>query len=216
MEIMLAEQLATHLDEAFETLVREHQDRLYALSMRFVGNAADAEDITQESFVRAYRALCGYESSRIRELNLRPWLTTIALNACRTHLARHSRRRATTTVDDGRADDRLGGVHPAPDSQVERRESDERWAGLVRRLPPVYRAAVLLRHLDGMSYPEMAAVLGRPEGTVKAQVHRGVGLLRAAFEADERLHPNESHLPLPPDGPGRPSRILDESTEAAS
>ena len=60
------------------------------------------------------------------------------------------------------------------------------WAGLLMTLPPAYRSAVVLRHVDGLSYPELAAALDRPEGTVKAQVHRGVALLRTAYEAAER------------------------------
>jgi RNA polymerase sigma-70 factor (ECF subfamily) len=73
-----------------------------------------------------------------------------------------------------------------PHERSARREAIEHWAELVGRLPVLYRAAVVLRHVDGMSYQEMSQVLGRPEGTVKAQVHRGLTLLRAAIEADQR------------------------------
>ena len=79
----------------------------------------------------------------------------------------------------------------------------------------MYRAAVLLRHVDGMSYAEMATVLDRPEGTVKAQVSRGTTLLRAAFEADRRRHidPDSAH----PDTPPRPrDRVRIRSLEAVS
>jgi RNA polymerase sigma-70 factor (ECF subfamily) len=67
----------------------------------------------------------------------------------------------------------------------------ERWAGLLATLPPAYRAAVVLRHVDGLSYPELAAALDRPEGTVKAQVHRGLAMLRTAYEAHHRLELQE-------------------------
>ncbi len=77
----------------------------------------------------------------------------------------------------------------SPEATLERHEAARHWADLVAELPPRYRAAVLLRHLDGASYPEMAALLGRPEGTVKAQVHRGIELLRAAYHAAERAEP---------------------------
>ena len=73
-----------------------------------------------------------------------------------------------------------------PPERAARREGAEQWAALVSDLPERYRAAVVLRHVDGLSYTEMSEVLGRPEGTVKAQVHRGLALLRAAFEAAER------------------------------
>jgi RNA polymerase sigma-70 factor (ECF subfamily) len=74
----------------------------------------------------------------------------------------------------------------APTEVAERHAERERWAARLADLPAVYRAAVVLRHVDGLSYPEAAAALGRPEGTVKAQVHRGIGLLRTMLEADTR------------------------------
>jgi RNA polymerase sigma-70 factor (ECF subfamily) len=70
-----------------------------------------------------------------------------------------------------------------PVSTVFRRDAGQAWAALLLTLPPIYRSAVVLRHVDGLSYPELAAALDRPEGTVKAQVHRGVAMLRTAFEA---------------------------------
>ena len=186
MDETLTQRLAADLDGSFEALVREHQDRLYSLALRYVGSASDAEELAQDAFVRAYRALERYEPQRIRDLDLRPWLTTILLNACRNHLARPSRRAADATVAVDEAVVVAGDAGHGPESHVERREAAERWARLVGSLPPLYRAAVLLRHLDGLSYEEMTAVLGRPQGTLKAQVHRGIALLRAAFEAEER------------------------------
>ncbi|HEU5203666.1 MAG TPA: sigma factor-like helix-turn-helix DNA-binding protein, partial [Candidatus Limnocylindrales bacterium] len=72
-----------------------------------------------------------------------------------------------------------------------RHEAQRRWAALVVQLPPVYRAPIVLRHVDGLSYPELAIALDRPEGTVKAQVHRGLALLRTAFEASEHAEREE-------------------------
>jgi RNA polymerase sigma-70 factor (ECF subfamily) len=187
MDESLAARLAADLDGAFESLVVDHQDRLYSLALRYVGNAADAEELTQDAFVRAYRALASYGAARIRDLDLRPWLTTIVLNVCRNHVVRPAMRAARGGVAvDSVAGTLADDTRRGPEAHSDRREAAERWAALVATLPPVYRAAVLLRHVDGMSYDEMARTLGRPEGTVKAQVHRGVALLRAAFEADER------------------------------
>ena len=84
-------------------------------------------------------------------------------------------------------------MEPRPTSGADRpRVTDARampprdWADLLLTLPPAYRSAVVLRHVDGLSYPELAIALDRPEGTVKAQVHRGLALLRTAFEAAQR------------------------------
>jgi RNA polymerase sigma-70 factor (ECF subfamily) len=215
MNQALTERLATDLDGTFEALVREHQDRLYSLALRYVGSASDAEELTQDAFVRAYRALERYEAPRIRDLDLRPWLTTILLNACRNHVARPARRAAATAMDVEQATFLAAEQRHEPEAHAERREAAERWAGLVAALPPLYRAAVLLRHLDGMAYEEMSAVLGRPEGTLKAQVHRGVALLRAAFEADERTRVGRAGAGSA-DLSGVPTPILGAALEAVS
>jgi RNA polymerase sigma-70 factor (ECF subfamily) len=79
----------------------------------------------------------------------------------------------------------------APAAVAERRAERERWASRLSALPMPYRAPIVLRHVDGMSYPEVAAALGRPEGTVKAQVHRGIALLRTMLETEDRRGPEE-------------------------
>ncbi len=87
MDESLNSRLAEDLDGTFEELVREHQDRLFSLALRYTGSPSDAEELAQDAFVRAYRALRGYEAARVRELNVRGWLTTIVLNLCRNHRA---------------------------------------------------------------------------------------------------------------------------------
>lgn len=178
--------LAGDLDATFEALVRAHQDRLFSLALRFLGDAPDAEEVVQDGFIRAYRALGGYDEGRIGALELRPWLSAIVLNLCRTRYRRRTRTRMAVVA--GGLDDRQLPAPAAdtPHESAASRERTERWASLVGRLPVLYRAAVVLRHVDGLSYQEMSHVLGRPEGTVKAQVHRGLALLRAAVEADQR------------------------------
>jgi RNA polymerase sigma-70 factor (ECF subfamily) len=181
--------LADDLDGTFETLVRAHQDRLYSIALRVMGDPRDAEEAAQDTLVRAYRALGGYEAERIRELRLRPWLATIVLNLCRSRLTRRpATTRGAVSLDgplpgglEPRADDARG-----PAGRAAHRAAAEEWAALLLTLPPAQRSAVVLRHVDGLSYPELAIALGRPEGTVKAQVHRGVARLRMAFEAARR------------------------------
>ena len=190
----LAAALADDLDGSFETLVRAHQDRLYSIALRVLGDPGDAEEAAQDAFVRAYRAMAGYDPARIRELRLRPWLATIVLNLCRSRLTRRpAAARHALSLDaplpgdlEPRADDRTG-----PVAIADARSAAHDWAGLLLTLPPAYRSAVVLRHVDGLSYPELAIALDRPEGTVKAQVHRGLAMLRTAFEAAQRLEREE-------------------------
>jgi RNA polymerase sigma-70 factor (ECF subfamily) len=181
--------LADDLDASFEGLVLSHQDRIYSIALRMLGDPGDAEETAQDALVRAYRALAGYEPARIRELRLRPWLATIVLNLCRSRLARRpAAARATLSLDlalPGSLEPRAGErVDPASISATS--AAAGAWAELLMTLSPAYRRAVVLRHVDGLSYPELAIALDRPEGTVKAQVHRGLAQLRAAFEAAQR------------------------------
>ncbi len=179
--------LADDLDGSFASLVVAHQDRLYSIAHRMLGDPGDAEEAAQDAFVRAYRALVGYDKARIRALRLRPWLATIVLNLCRSRLARRNVARRPLSLDAGlpvdlepRSDEAHG-----PLDTVTSRDSAAHWASLLLTLPPSYRSAVVLRHVDGLSYSELAAALDRPEGTVKAQVHRGLARLRIAFDEAE-------------------------------
>jgi RNA polymerase sigma-70 factor (ECF subfamily) len=179
--------LATDLDRAFESLVRVHEGRLYTIALRVLGDPADAEEIAQDALVRAYRAMTGYPPERIRGLRLRPWLATIVVNLARNRATRR-RPPATLSIDvpgpDGRAaDELLPGSTDEPSLIAERREGVAHWSALLAGLPDRYRVPVVLRHVDGLSFADMSAALGRPEGTLKAQVHRGLARLRAAHDA---------------------------------
>jgi RNA polymerase sigma factor (sigma-70 family) len=176
----LAERLARDLDGSFEALVHAHVDRCYAIALRVLGNPHDAEEVAQDALVRAYRALSGYEPDRIRELRLRAWLATIVVNLCRNR----RRRRALPVTPLGPLIE--AGAEPAADASFDpatlasRAEARERLGALLAMLPERYRIPVVLRHVDDLSYAELSLVLGRPEGTLKAQVHRGLAMLRAA------------------------------------
>ncbi len=177
--------LARDLDGSFEALVHAHVDRCHAIALRLTGNPHDAEEITQDALVRAYRALAGYDPDRIRELRLRPWLTTIVLNLSRNR-ARTRRVPSTPLAPLVEA-----GWEPAADASTDpstlaqAAAQRERLAAHLAALPERYRVPVVLRHVDDLSYAELAEVLGRPEGTLKAQVHRGLAMLRAAMAGSE-------------------------------
>ena len=181
MDEALIALLACDPDAGFERLVLCFQDRIYALALTLTGSTADAEEVAQDTFVRAHRALRGYGTERVRELRLRAWLHRIALNVVRNRV----RVRRLATVDLSAvhelADQRGGG----PEAVAVGRESASELRALVASLPVAYRDAVVLRHVQQLSYAEAAEVLGRPVGTVKANVHRGLGLLRLALEARE-------------------------------
>jgi RNA polymerase sigma-70 factor (ECF subfamily) len=172
----LAARLAADLDGHFETLLVAHQDRLFTIALRTSGDRRDAEELVQDTFVRAYRALEAWPAERVRDVRLRGWLTTILLNAGRNR-ARVRRVPTTELAFDP-------GAEPAADP-LARRDERETWARLLADLSPAQRTAVVLRHVDGMSYAEIAQAVGRPEGTVKAHVHRGLAALRAALLAAE-------------------------------
>jgi RNA polymerase sigma-70 factor, ECF subfamily len=181
----LALRLAEDLDGTFESLVGAHVDRCHAIALRVLGDPHDAEEITQDALVRAYRALASYEATRIRDLRLRPWLATIVLNLCRNRARRHMP--AATSL----APLLEAGWEPVADGADEpaalalRAAGRERLAALLASLPERYRVPIVLRHVDDLSYTELAAVLGRPEGTLKAQVHRGLAMLRASLTATD-------------------------------
>ena len=164
----LSRQLAIDLDGAFPDLVRWLQDDLYSGLRPLAGS--DAEDLTQETFIRAYRALASYPPERILEMRLRGWIWTIALNLGRNH-ARDRALRPQVAVD---------GVDPAttdPDPA-----DSAAWEKRLRQLSTPIRRAVVLRHVVGMDYEEIAEALNRPVGTVKADVHRGLARLRLMME----------------------------------
>jgi RNA polymerase sigma-70 factor (ECF subfamily) len=173
--------LAADLDGNFVAMIRTHQDGIYSGVRRLAPRPADAEDITQETFARAYRALRGYESDRIRELELRAWLWTIALNLCRN--AARARSRRPRTVPLGPAHDRA-----TPDSVEDaalESFAEAAWRHRLASLPPRQRTAVVLRHVADLSYAEIAAAVDRPEGSVKSDVHRGLERLRRIIEIEE-------------------------------
>jgi RNA polymerase sigma factor (sigma-70 family) len=181
----LTERLARDLDGSFEILVHAHVDRCYAIALRVLGDPHDAEEVAQDALVRAHRALTGYDPQRIRELRLRAWLATIVVNLCRNRVRRHP---VPTTplaplVEAGHEPRADGSTDPAAIALAG--ADRERLAALLATLPDRYRIPVVLRHVDDLSYAELAEVLGRPEGTLKSQVSRGLAMLRAAAIAHE-------------------------------
>ncbi len=176
--------LAADLDRWFERLVQCYQHQLFTFALRISGNLQDAEEIAQDAFVRAYRALAGYLPEQVETLALRAWLYQITLNVFRNRV--RGRKLHFVPLD------QLGGegnLEPhddeqrQPESLFEHAERERELGAFVAALPERYRIPVVLRHVNGFDYSEMAMLLNQPVGTVKSNVHRGVAILRKALTA---------------------------------
>jgi RNA polymerase sigma factor (sigma-70 family) len=172
----LRERLSQDLDGAFEDLVTAYQRPVYTTALRVSGQPADAADLAAETFLRAYAALRRYRPQRIRQLQVRPWLITILLNLWRNQVRAATRR--PVDVDLNAVAELAVSRTDSPEAQTERRDDQEQLAALVEQLPEPQRTSVVLRHVVGLSYSEIAVVLGFPEGTAKSHVARGVQRLR--------------------------------------
>ena len=165
------------VERVFERMVHEHQDRLYALGYALTGNRHDAEDVAQDTFIRAYKALATYSPERVRDLKQKAWLHRIAVNVVRNRV-RGARPRLVE----------LNGSEPdvatGPEEDVLMKAEIDELAARVACLPAKYREAVVLRHVQDLSYAEVAETLGQPVGTVKANVHRGLKILRGENHGD--------------------------------
>jgi len=178
----LADRLAADRDAAFPELVRTFQDPVFSGVLRLTRSRPEAEDVTQEVFVSAYRALGRYPEGQVRTLELRPWLWTIALNLCRNRV-RTRRRRPVEVALAGHDAAGTGSTEDAAIAAV-----DETWRVRLETLPEPVRVAVVLRHVVGLGYEEIARSLDRPAGTVKSDVHRGIARLRTML-IEEGGHP---------------------------
>jgi RNA polymerase sigma-70 factor (ECF subfamily) len=167
----LTAELARDLDAALPTLVERAGPGLYWGLRRMCGDHQEAEDLTQETFIRAYRSLGGFDEARFDDLKLTPWLWTIALNLGRNHLRNRSRRPTLVEMTDQGEND-----PEPPDSAA--------WDARLSGLSLHQRRAVVLRHVVGLGIGEIAEATGRPEGTVKADIHRGLERLRRVMEQE--------------------------------
>jgi RNA polymerase sigma factor (sigma-70 family) len=159
------------VERLFERMVHEHQDRIYGLGFALTGNRHDAEEVAQDTFLRAYRALCTYSPERIHELKQRAWLHRIAVNVARN---RYRGVRPRLVELNGSEQD----AEPGPEARAVRRAQLDDVAASLAALPVRYREAVVLRFVQDLSYAEVADALGQPVGTVKSNVHRALKLLR--------------------------------------
>src|SRR6185312_4712758 len=166
---------------AWTELVKAHHRRVYALCYRFTGSPVDAEDLTQDVFLKVYGNLAAFDTERG---SFQTWITTLTRNLLVDHFRRTKQQRVTDSMDAGwdDAEDRataarlagqLAAGGPSPHEQAARKELAKMVQEALTRISPELREAVILRDLQDMDYKEIAQVLRIPEGTVKSRISRG-------------------------------------------
>ena len=158
----------------WDEIVTRHSDRVFRLAYRLTGNRPDAEDLTQEVFVRVFRSLDTYTPGTFEG-----WLHRITTNLFLDQ-ARRKQRIRFDALSDERAD-RLHSTGPTPDAAVADRTFDDDVESALATLPPDFRAAVVLCDVEGLSYEEIAEIMDAKLGTVRSRIHRGRAMLRKAL-----------------------------------
>lgn len=158
----------------WDEVVRQHADRVYRLAYRLSGNAQDAEDLTQETFIRVFRSLSSFQPGTFEG-----WMHRITTNLFLDMVRRRNRIRMEALPEDY---DRVPGDEPSPEQAFSVATLDPDLQEALDSLAPDFRAAVVLCDVEGLSYEEIGATLGVKLGTVRSRIHRGRQALRAALE----------------------------------
>lgn len=182
----LSSLLASDLNRYFPSLVLNFQQRLYAFALRYTGIAQDAEDIAQETFIRAYHALADYPAERIRTMKFQPWLYKIALHICYRHKSTIRLQYISLDLSEEQQASLESDEREHPEKILEDSEEIRELEAMIARLPEQYRVAVGCYYFEELSYREIAEMLNQPIGTVKSNVHRGTQLLRKSFLAQQQ------------------------------
>jgi RNA polymerase sigma-70 factor, ECF subfamily len=156
---------------AWEELVRRHTRRIFNICYRFTGNGTEAEDLSQEVFLRVYKTLGSYRSAHG---GFATWMTSVTRNLLIDHYRRTKRDRITDSLEDAMpVVENKESAGRRPDQQVLLRELSFQVQSALTRLSPELREAVILRDLQQLEYSEIRQVLDVPEGTVKSRINRG-------------------------------------------
>jgi RNA polymerase sigma-70 factor (ECF subfamily) len=163
---------------AWEEIVQNYHRRIYNICYRFAGSADDAQDLTQDVFIKIYRTLSSYDTNKGA---FATWITTITRNLLVDHFRKTKQDRMTDSLDAAPSDhedaqplsDRIEDKSAPPDARVRSREVGESVHAALAKLSPELREAVILRDLQDMDYREIATALKVPEGTVKSRINRG-------------------------------------------
>lgn len=167
---------------AFDLLVRKYQHRIVGLIGRYVSDWSECQDVAQDTFIRAYRAIGSFRG----DAQFYTWLHRIAVNTAKNHLVAHSRRPPTDDIDAADAEQYDLGSRlrdgDTPEHELLRQEMEQTVMRAVEALPEELRTAITLREMDGLSYEEIAQKMGCPIGTVRSRIFRA----REAIDAGLR------------------------------
>jgi RNA polymerase sigma-70 factor (ECF subfamily) len=155
---------------AWEKLVRLHTRRIYNICYRFTSSRHEAEDLTQEVFLRVYRTIGSYQASHG---GFATWMTSVTRNLLIDHYRRTKRDRITDSLEDAPQVETRAAPGRLPDQATLDTELSEQVQKALAKVSPELREAVILRDLQGLEYAEIQKVLGVPEGTVKSRINRG-------------------------------------------
>ncbi len=174
---------------AWGELVKAHYRRIYSLCYRFTGSAHDAEDLTQDVFVKVYGNLTSFDLARG---SFQTWITTLARNLLVDHFRRTKQQRVTDSMDAGWDEseelpmaDRLAASGPTQHDRAAQKEIARMVQEALTKISPELREAVILRDLQDLDYKEIAQVLRIPEGTVKSRISRGRAELARLLERNK-------------------------------
>ena len=170
-DVQLVQQCLQGDGSAWEELVRQHSRRVFNICYRFTGNRTEAEDLTQDVFLRIYRTLASYRSAHG---GFATWMTSVTRNLLIDHYRRTKRDRATDSLDDAMpVVENKESSAKRPDEQALLGELSGQVQSALTKLSPELREAVVLRDLQQLEYGEIQRVLAVPEGTVKSRINRG-------------------------------------------
>ena len=173
LDAQLVEQCLRGESQAWEELVRRHTRRVFNLSYRFTSNRQEAEDLSQDVFMRVYRTLGSY---RATSGQFTTWLTSVTRNLLIDHYRRTRKDRLTSSLDDENTNMQVEQKESnarRPDDLALASELSSQVQGALQKLSPELREAVIQRDLQGLDYAEIQQVLSVPEGTVKSRINRG-------------------------------------------
>ncbi len=157
---------------AFDLLVRKYQHRIAALIGRYISDWSECQDVAQETFLRAYRAIANFRG----DAQFYTWLHRIAVNTAKNHLVAHNRRPPTDDIDAADAEQFESGIRlrdtDTPERELMRQEIERTVMRVVDALPEELRTAITLREVDGLSYEEIAQKMDCPIGTVRSRIFR--------------------------------------------